>query len=67
VDFGLAIKVNIKHGLDDDCGTLVYSAPEQILGDSSYGKPIDLWAVGFIIYELICGQHPVWKKGEDKY
>ena len=45
----------------------MYSAPEQILGDSSYGKPIDLWAVGFIIYELICGQHPVWKKGEDKY
>lgn len=24
VDFGLAIKVSLKHGLDDTCGTLVY-------------------------------------------
>jgi len=24
VDFGLAIKVHLKHGLDDTCGTLVY-------------------------------------------
>lgn len=55
VDFGLAIKVQLKHGLDEDCGTLVYSAPEQIFGDSSYGKPIDLWAVGFLIFELISG------------
>ncbi len=55
VDFGLAIKVHLKHGLDDECGTLVYSAPEQIFGEKSYGKPIDLWAVGFVMYELICG------------
>jgi serine/threonine protein kinase len=24
VDFGLAIKVSLKHGLEDTCGTLVY-------------------------------------------
>jgi serine/threonine protein kinase len=24
VDFGLAIKVQLKHGLEDTCGTLVY-------------------------------------------
>lgn len=24
VDFGLAIKVQLKHGLDETCGTLVY-------------------------------------------
>lgn len=28
VDFGLAIKVSLKHGLDETCGTLVYQAPE---------------------------------------
>lgn len=28
VDFGLAVKVSLKHGLEDTCGTLVYQAPE---------------------------------------
>jgi len=37
-----------------------------MFGDATYGKPIDLWAVGFIMYELISGQHPLWQKGEDK-
>lgn len=66
VDFGLAIKVSLKHGLEETCGTLVYQAPEQMFGETSYGKPIDLWAVGFIMYELIAGQHPTWTRGEDK-
>jgi cyclin-dependent kinase-like len=66
VDFGLAIKVQLKHGLDDTCGTLVYQAPEQMFGEVSYGKAIDLWATGLIMYELITGQHAIWQKGEDK-
>ena len=28
VDFGLAIKIQLKHDLDETCGTLVYQAPE---------------------------------------
>jgi serine/threonine protein kinase len=33
---------------------------------SSYGKPTDVWATGFIMYELMTGTHPLWVKGEDK-
>ena len=37
-----------------------------MLGEQSYGKPVDLWSVGFIMYELISGIHPLWIRGEDK-
>jgi serine/threonine protein kinase len=62
----LAIKYQSKIGLEDKCGTLVYQAPEQMMGDAPYGKAVDLWAVGFIMYEMICGSHPLWVRGEDK-
>ena len=34
--------------------------------DQVYGKPIDIWATGLIMYELISGYHPLWEKGETK-
>jgi len=43
---------------------LLYQAPEQALGNS-YGKPADIWAIGFIIYELVTGKHPLWEKEKD--
>lgn len=51
--------------MEETCGTLVYQAPEQMAGGQRYGKPVDIWAVGFIIYELIAGKHPMWEKGDD--
>lgn len=30
-----------------------------------YGKPVDIWAVGFMMYELISGKHPLWRNGDD--
>jgi len=35
-------------------------------GGKSYGKAVDVWAVGFIAYELIAGKHPLWDKGDNK-
>ena len=32
VDFGLAIKYQTRHALDENCGTLVYQPPEQMIG-----------------------------------
>ena len=65
VDFGLAVKVS-NAGLDENCGTVVYQAPETMFGDISYGKAVDIWAAGFIMYELICNMHPLYIKGENK-
>ena len=35
-------------------------------GGQFYGKAVDIWAVGFIMYELIAGRHPLWTRGENK-
>ena len=35
-------------------------------GDLSYSKSVDIWAVGFIMYELISLRHPLWDKNQDK-
>jgi len=35
-------------------------------GGHNYGKAVDVWAAGFIAYELISGHHPLWEKNDDK-
>jgi len=29
-----------------------------------YGKSVDIWAVGFIMYELLSAKHPLWRSGD---
>jgi serine/threonine protein kinase len=38
-------------------GTAEYQSPEQVQGQP-FGMPADMWSVGCIIYELLCGYHP---------
>ena len=35
-------------------GTRFYRAPELILCEKDYGKPVDIWASGVIFGELLC-------------
>ena len=35
-------------------------------GDLTYSKSVDIWAVGFIMYELIQLRHPMLEKDQDK-
>jgi serine/threonine-protein kinase len=39
-------------------GTLGYMAPEQLLDARSVDARADLWAVGVMLYELLCGRLP---------
>lgn len=39
------------------CGTLQYLAPEIILS-KAYGKPIDWWALGVVMFEIVTGNTP---------
>ena len=58
-DFGLAYV--FSHGAEaavrGACGTLEYQAPEAILG-KTYSYPVDIWAVGVMMYALLFGQLP---------
>lgn len=38
-------------------GTPSFMAPE-VVRRQSYGKPVDMWAVGVLLYVLLCGQLP---------
>jgi len=46
--------------------TLVYWAPE-LLKLESYGKAIDMWALGVTFYQLVTGQHPFDVTDENKF
>ena len=39
------------------CGTPLYMAPEMVRRQP-YGKEIDMWSVGCMAHELLCGQPP---------
>ncbi|RPD60437.1 hypothetical protein L226DRAFT_469316 [Lentinus tigrinus ALCF2SS1-7] len=46
------------------CGTPNYMAPEILLGQR-YGRAVDWWAFGVLMYEMLLGQSPFC--GEDQY
>ncbi|XP_077134750.1 microtubule-associated serine/threonine-protein kinase 3-like isoform X1 [Ranitomeya variabilis] len=41
----------------ETCGTPCYKAPEVIL-QKAYGRPIDWWSMGIILYEFLSGCRP---------
>ncbi|CAN0547831.1 unnamed protein product, partial [Ectocarpus sp. 8 AP-2014] len=40
-------------GVDSQVVTLWYRAPEILLGTQTYAPPVDLWAVGTILVEMV--------------
>uniref|UniRef100_A0A3B4U926 Cyclin-dependent kinase-like 3 n=1 Tax=Seriola dumerili TaxID=41447 RepID=A0A3B4U926_SERDU len=40
----------------DYVATRWYRAPELLVGDIKYGKPVDVWAVGCLLLEMLTGQ-----------
>ncbi|CAG5124339.1 unnamed protein product, partial [Candidula unifasciata] len=53
-DLGFAKKAHFTWTL---CGTPQYLAPEMIL-NKGYGKSVDYWGLGILIYEMIAGYVP---------
>eukprot|EP00037_Helgoeca_nana_P024410 m.259045 g.259045 ORF g.259045 m.259045 type:complete len:548 (-) comp26632_c1_seq3:1501-3144(-) len=57
LDFGLAGDIRGKDMLETQCGTMMYSAPE-LLGDGPYGKQVDIWSIGVVLYSLLYARLP---------
>ncbi|ODM91226.1 SNF-related serine/threonine-protein kinase [Orchesella cincta] len=57
-DFGFSNKFCPGVNLDTSCGSLAYSAPEILLGDSYDAPAVDIWSLGVILYMLVCGRAP---------
>lgn len=57
-DFGFSNKYCPGQKLETSCGSLAYSAPEILLGDSYDAPAVDVWSLGVILYMLVCGQAP---------
>lgn len=57
-DFGLS-KVVWDDQTMTPCGTVGYTAPE-IVKDERYSKSVDMWALGCVLYTLLCGFPPFY-------
>ncbi|KLT40322.1 kinase-like protein [Cutaneotrichosporon oleaginosum] len=52
-DFGLARAINSKPPYTEYVSTRWYRAPEVLLRATDYGAPVDMWALGTILAEMI--------------
>lgn len=57
-DFGLSKQI-WERNTKTPCGTVGYTAPE-IVRDQRYSKEVDMWAIGCVLYTLLCGFPPFY-------
>lgn len=57
-DFGLSKQI-WEQNTKTPCGTVGYTAPE-IVRDERYSKEVDMWALGCVLYTLLCGFPPFY-------
>ncbi|KAJ8660091.1 hypothetical protein O0I10_004320 [Lichtheimia ornata] len=56
-DFGWSVRTGVTDRRSTLCGTLDYLPPEMVEG-RVHNEKVDLWSLGVLLYEMICGTPP---------
>ena len=58
IDFGLSNFYDGTKRLETPCGSPCYASPEMVKGRKYDGFNIDIWAIGVILFAMLCGYLP---------
>lgn len=58
IDFGFSTCIPNEKKIKIFCGTPSYMAPEIVLKTEYCGPPADIWAIGVLMFTILCGQFP---------
>lgn len=64
-DFGLSKENVVDDGVKSFCGTPEYLAPE-VLKRTKYGKAVDWWSLGTLLFEMISGLPPFYDRNRER-
>ena len=65
IDFGFSTCIPNDKKVKMFCGTPSYMAPEIVSKKEYCGPPADIWALGVLLFALLCGTFP-FKGSNDK-
>ena len=58
IDFGFSLFTTNNKKLNLHCGTPSYMAPELVAKKDYLGQPVDVWALGVLLYKMLTGYYP---------
>lgn len=65
-DFGLAMRFKPNRYVMQPVGSLLYAAPEILQHDPYMGPELDVWGLGILLYEMLCGTPPFHAETEQE-